>query len=129
MSNLIKRLRASSELDSCRACGDGFMDEIADELTTALTEAADTIERMLFSYQNSVATHDAEIEQLTAVLKDREAEIKSISGHLIYATDRNAKLERVLAAARIGVNSMAVLGNSHEWARDLIEAIADMEQT
>ena len=40
-----------------------------------------------------------EIERLTTVLKDREAEIKSLSGHLIYSTDRIAKLEAVYDAA------------------------------
>ena len=41
---------------------------------------------------------DKEIERLTAVLKDREAEIKSLSGHLIYSTDRIAELEAFIEA-------------------------------
>ena len=38
-----------------------------------------------------------EIERLAAVLKDREAEIKSLSGHLIYSTDRIATMEEIIA--------------------------------
>lgn len=45
MSDLIEQARASESIDTCRACGDGFIDKLADEIErlTAVKDAAQAV--------------------------------------------------------------------------------------
>ena len=86
MSDLIETLKAIA----CQVGGE--------ELYKSRIEwkAADEIERL-----------EAKVAGLEGVLKDREAEIKSISGHLIAVTDRVAELEGALCRLLEGCGNHA----------------------
>lgn len=101
MSDLIKRLRDEPYWYSIRR--NGLPAAECEVWHRTCCEAADALE-----------AKDKRIAELESVLKDREAEIKSVSGHLIYATDKIERLEAVvkaeknLRASNVGTRAEAV---------------------